>query len=248
MAKRKSGGLSWRRLGYAGAAWLTPALLALLCSGTPLRAADSVPARSPSSNTTTVALEYQETSNAFLFRNVPIECRSAPFPKEPAPVSGPVVRGVLKFGDNPSNAIPFVWQTGAKKLFLGLNRNPDWTGDPAGMFSARVLWSSEPTFLIQMFTNVHLSFPATSGGAPMLVDLRFCLDTARRPGQPLCNAALRSSWQGKVTLEGHDWQVGLVQNYVRRPRLLPARPNVVASVGRVEAAVHRLQRAGWTCT
>ena len=68
-----------------------------------------------------------------------------------------------------------------------------------------------------MFTNIHLSFPASSGGAPMLVELRFCLDTVRRPGQPLCDAALRSFWQGKVIGQGHDWQVGLVQNLSSQP-------------------------------
>ncbi|MGA2542538.1 MAG: hypothetical protein ABSG78_13375 [Verrucomicrobiota bacterium] len=183
--------------------YLTSTLLVALCSGDVFGA---------SSNTTTVPLEYQETSNAFLFRNVPIERRTVPFPKEPAPVSGRVVRGVLKFGDNPGNGIPFLWQSGAKKLFLGLNHKQDLRDDSAGMFSARVMWSSEPTFIIQMFTNIHLSFPASSGGVPMLMDLQFALDTARRPGQPLCNAALRSYWQGKVTVEGHDWQAGLVQN------------------------------------
>jgi hypothetical protein len=188
--------------------YLTSTLIVALCPGN---------ARGASSNTTTVPLEYRETSFQFLFRNIPIERRPVPFPKEPAAASGPVVRGVLHFGGHPSNAIPFLWQTGAKRLCLGLNRSQDLTDDSAGMFSARVMWSAEPTFIAQMFTNIHLSFPASSGGAPMLVDLRFCLDTARRPGQPLCNAALRSYWQGKVTLEGHDWQVGLVQNMSDAP-------------------------------
>jgi hypothetical protein len=191
-----------------GQLWLTSALMVALGSG-------NLPGAS--SNTTTVPLEYQETSYQFLFKNIPIERRAVPFPKEPAPASGPVVRGVLKFGDNPGNAIPFLWQCGAKKLFLGLKRNQDMTADPAGEFSAQVSWSAEPSFIIQMFTNIHLSFPASSGGAPMLMDLRFCLDTVRRPGQPLCNAALRSYWHGKVTLNGHDWQVGLVQNMSETP-------------------------------
>jgi hypothetical protein len=69
----------------------------------------------------------------------------AQFPKEPALAVGPVVRGVLKFGGNPSNAIPFVWEGGTKKLHLDLNRNQDLTDDPAGVIPATALYSSRPT-------------------------------------------------------------------------------------------------------
>ena len=166
---------------------------------------------------TTVALEYQETSFQFLFRNVPVERRLAPFPKEPALAHGPVVRGVFKFGGNPSNAIAFIWVGGAKKLLLDLNRNQDLTDDPAGVIPATVLWSAGPSFVHQMFTNVPLAFPATSAGAPMVVDLELGMDMIRRPGEPLFTACLRSYWQGKVTREGHDWQVGLMQNLSDQP-------------------------------
>ena len=86
-----------------------------------------------------------------------------------------------------------------------------------GCVPARLLFSATPSFLHQMFTNVPLSFPATSAGAPMLVDLCFCLDSARHPGKPFCNAAVRSFWQGKVSRGGQDWQVGLVQNLSDQP-------------------------------
>jgi hypothetical protein len=165
----------------------------------------------------TVPLEYQEKSYQFLYRKVPIERGLVPFPKEPALAPGPVVRGVLKFGGNPSNAIPFVWQGGAKKLFLDLNRNQDLTDDPAGVIPAQGLFSAGPSYVHQMFTNVPLAFPATSAGAPMLVDLEFAMDLVRRPGEPLFTACLRSYWQGKVTREGHDWQVGLLQNLSDQP-------------------------------
>jgi hypothetical protein len=173
---------------------------------------DSARPGTPAGTVTTVPLEYQETSFQFLYRNVPVERRLTPFPKEPALAPGPVVRGVLKFGGNPSNAIPFVWQGGAKKLFLDLNRNQDLTDDPAGVRSAEALYSGAPSFLHQRFTNLYLSFPASSSGAPMQVDLCFQMETARQPDWVCCNAALRSYWQGKVTREGQDWQVGLMQN------------------------------------
>ena len=57
---------------------------------------DSVRPGEPSGAVTTVPLEYQETRFEFLFRDVPAERRLVPFPKEPAPVHGPVVRGMLK--------------------------------------------------------------------------------------------------------------------------------------------------------
>jgi hypothetical protein len=152
-----------------------------------------------------------------MFRHVPVERRLAPFAKEPALAHGPVVRGVFKFGENPSNAIAFVWVGGGKKLFLDLNRNQDFTDDPAGVIPATALWSAGPSFVHQMFTNVPLAFPATSTGAPMVVDLELGMDMMRRPGEPVFTACLRSYWQGKVTREGHDWQVGLMQNLSDQP-------------------------------
>jgi hypothetical protein len=190
------------------------AVLAVICgfAGDP----SALPV-APAGNVTMVPLEYHETSFQFLFRNVPVERRLVHFSKEPALAPGPAVRGLLKFGGNPSNAIPFIWEGGAKKLHLDLNRNQDLADDPAGVIPATALFSGGPSFVHQMFTNVSLSFPATSVGAPMLVDLELGMDLARRPGEPLFTACLRSYWQGKVTREGHDWQVGLMQNLSDQP-------------------------------
>ena len=178
---------------------------------------DSARPGTPTGAVTTVVLEYQETRYQFMFRDVPIERRLVRFAQEPSSAAGPVVRGLLKFGGSPSNAIPFVWQGGGKKLFLDLNRNQDLTDDPAGALPARLLYSATPSFLHQMFTNVPLCFPASSAGAPMRVDLCFCLENVRHPEEPSCNAAVRSFWQGKVTRAGQEWQVGLVQNLSDQP-------------------------------
>ena len=51
----------------------------------------------------------------------------------------------------------------------------------------------------------------------MLVDLRIGHGHAPASGEPLFTACLRSYWQGKVTREGHDWQVGLMQNLSDQP-------------------------------
>ena len=189
----------------------------MTCPGNVFGQEDSAPPGTSDGAVTTVPLEYRETSYQFLYRNVPVERRLAPFPKEPALAPGPVVRGVLKFGGNPSNAIPFLWHGGAKKLFLDLNRNQDLTDDPAGVIPAKALFSAGPSFVHQLFTNVPLAFPATSAGAPMLVDLELGMDMFRQPGKPFFVACLRSYWQGKATRGGHDWQVGLMQNLSDQP-------------------------------
>ena len=208
---------SWKKLGGHGAGWLTAVVIAMNCPHNVSGSEDSAKPAAPSGTVTTVSLEYQETDYQFLFRHVPVERRLAQFPKEPALAAGLVVRGVLKFGGNPSNAIPFVWEGGAKKLRLDLNRNQDLTDDPAGVIPATALFSARPTFIHQVFTNVPLAFHATSTGAPMLVDLELAMDIARQPVEPRFTACLRSYWQGKVTREGHAWQVGLMQNLSDRP-------------------------------
>jgi hypothetical protein len=205
------------RPAWPGAALFAAAVIAVACAGGICAGEVSAQPGSAADAITTVPLEYQETGFECLFREVHAECRSVPFPKEPASVHGPLVRGLLKFGANPSNAIPFLWQGGAMKLYLDLNRNQDLTDDPTGVIPARGLFSAGPYFVHQMFTNVPLTFPATSAGAPMLVDLHLAMDIAQHADQPLWTAALRSYWRGKVTRNGHDWEVGLMQNLSDQP-------------------------------
>src|ERR1017187_9568407 len=173
------------RKGWTGTevALLAVAVIVLFCPGS-VSGREAQPS-TPAGTVTTVPLEYQETDFQFLFRHVPVERRLAPFPKEPALAQGAVVRGVLKFGGNPSNAIPFVWEGGAKRLHLDLNRNQDLSDDSAGVIPATALFSAGASFIHQVFTNVSLSFPASSAGAPMVVDLELGMDLARRPGEPL---------------------------------------------------------------
>ena len=217
LRKRKM--LRLRRNGWRwqGAVWLAAVVVAANCPRHALHGEDSV----PSGVVITIPLEYQETAHPFLFREVRVERYTNSFPKEPARAAGQVVRGVLKFGDNPSNTIPFLWQYGAKKMFLDLNRNGDLTDDADGVVLAQVLYSVSPLFINQLFTNVCVSFPAASGSAPMLVNLHLSMDAVRRPGWPYCDAQLRSFWQGKVTVDGHDWQVGLMQNLSDQPGSFP---------------------------
>lgn len=201
MVKRKPSCWSRRRLESVWTACLAFALLAVFCPGQTLRAADLV--GSPSSNSVTSSLAYQETDYSVVNWSVSLTPQTAPFTNEPA-ATGKIVRGILNFGGDPAKSMAFVWQRDAGKLFLDLNRNRDFADDPAGVFSARGARRAN----YQTFTNVHLPLATAAGNCPALADLIFW-DYGSRPG---CNLALRSFWQGRVTLQGRDWQVGLIQN------------------------------------
>jgi hypothetical protein len=90
---------------------------------------------------------------------------------------------------------------------VDLNRNLDLTDDPGGVFSRASGYGD----WYQTFTNVHLPFNGVAGDRPMLVDLTFS------DYQGLyCTLAMRSFWQGKVILQGEEWQVGLLGNPVEQ--------------------------------
>jgi hypothetical protein len=57
----------------------------------------------------------------------------------------------------------------------------------------------------QTFTNIHLPFKTLAGTGQMLVDIN-----VYNYGRFDCNVGMRSFWQGKVTLQGEEWQVGLL--------------------------------------
>ncbi len=208
MAKRKTGSLSRRRLGNVRVTWLMSALLVLPGSGNFLHAEDFVLSSSTTSNTATAPLDYQETDYSVVNWGVSLTTQTVPFKKEPVAASGKIVRGVLNFGADGGNSIPFVWQRDAGRLYLDLNRNRDLTDDPAGVFSTRVFRPAS----YQTFTNVHLTFDTPSGRCRVLADINLW-DYGSRPN---CTLAVRSFWQGKVTLQGKDWQAGVVPDGLSR--------------------------------
>jgi hypothetical protein len=208
MPKRTANWRFWRWARGFFAASLPAVLLVVSGLGNAVRADDLVRSNSPPPSATEAWLEYQETAYSVFNWSVSITPQSAPFKKEPAAVSGKVVRGILNFGGNPGNSIPFLWQRDARKLFLDLNRNQDLTDDPAGVFSTR---AREPVYY-QTFTNVHLLFNTATGQCPVMGDI-VLYDYGSQPG---CELTLRSFWQGRVTLHGKDWQAGIVQNDFRQ--------------------------------
>lgn len=198
-------GTSWRRGGGLLAAAL-PAALVVACGQGKLRGGEAVGSNPSPLATNTVVLEYQEA--AYTVNNVGVSVTPQPhaFTKEPAALSGKIIRGVLNFG-GVSNPLSFLWQRDAGKLYLDLNRNQDLTDDPDGTLSARM---TQP-LNYQVFTNARFVLATPSGRCPVVTDLTFW-DYGAQPG---CSVSPRSFWQGKLTLAGQDWQVGIVPNLLK---------------------------------
>lgn len=204
MAKRKHGCFSCHWLAKVWAACLASTLMVALCSGNVLRAADLVRSNSPLASGATVQLEYHETDYTIVNLSLSITPRSMAFRKEPALAFGRVIRGFLNFGGSSSNDIPFLWQPDAGKLFLDVNRNRDLTDDPDGVYTTRAAGPAS----YQTFTNVHLPFNTPAGKRPVLANLNLYGSSS-----PLrCIAAVRSFWEGRLTLQGRDWQAGLISS------------------------------------
>ncbi len=201
-----------RGLGSVRAVWLLFTLVVVLCTSNVLGSAGSAPAGSPSSNLLAAPLAYQETDFNVTSWSLTIRTQSTAFAREPAAVAGKTIRGVLDFGDGASNGIPFLWQRDARKLFLDLNRNRDLTDDPSGVCLSR----AESSVAYQMFTNAHLAFTTAAGRCPVLADVNL-YDYSSGPLGGI--AEVRSLWQGRMTLNGRDWQVGLVPSDLNQTAL-----------------------------
>lgn len=150
-------------------------------------------------------LEYREQSTPIVSSSVSFSPQSAPFTKEPAFGQAKIVRGILGFGSSPDEALPFVWDFTQRKLYLDLNRNRDLTDDGVQVSGDR---SYGGNYYYQTFTNIHLSFKTPLGPRRLLADLSF----HSYNNQPNVSAGCRSLWEGKLSLQGKDWQVGFIEN------------------------------------
>jgi len=151
----------------------------------------------------TAHLDYREINYSVINWGLPLVTRSSAFKKEPALSGSKVIRGTLQLGSSKNEEMGFAWDRSAGKLYLDLNRNLDLTDDPAGVLSCGSGFNDS----FQFFANVRLPFKTPAGNRPMLADLNF-----NHYGRPTCSAAMRSFWQGKVTLRGEEWEVGLLAN------------------------------------
>ncbi len=168
----------------------------------------------------TVYLEYQEAERGFISWTIFVPPQTAPFSKEPDFGRRPVCRGSLRLGSAPEDAVPFAWDPRQGKLYLDLNRNGDLTDDPNGVFSAK------PT-AVQTFTNIHLEFKTAMGTRPLLADLSLYGWGNRWGNRLTVTLACRSFWAAKVTLQGREWQVGLIENVAGQTQ----RGNGVVEIG-----------------
>jgi hypothetical protein len=167
-----------------------------------LRPQEAQAANSPDGQVVTANLDYQDANYSYINEGLPMVLKSSAFKKEPALSRGKLIRGTWQLGGGASNEVAFVWDRGAHKLYVDVNRNLDLTDDPTGVYSSA---TGGPDYF-QMFPNVRLPLEAGAGSRYMLADLSL-YDYGP---QPNCTAALHSFWQGKVTLQGKEWQVGLL--------------------------------------
>jgi len=148
-------------------------------------------------------LEPQEVREPLITCSLAASSQTTAFRKEPDLGQRKVSRGKLELGGAPGAAIPFIWDRAQAKLYLDLNRNLDLTDDADGVFT------SPRKGFSQSFTNVHLVFDTASGTRRVLVDI----DLADYGILKLIGSlGSRSFWQGKINLQGQDWQVGVIEN------------------------------------
>ena len=193
------------KAGTARAALVLVGLLALAFgAGGALRAQEAPATNSPIRASRHRFLDYQDANYSCMNWPMPVVVKLVPFKKEPPFGRGKVIRGTLQMAGGVNDEMAFAWDRGAGKLYLDLNRNLDLTDDPAGVYSS----PRGSLAMSQTFPGVRL--PVKAGGATrsMLADLTF-YDYGSGPN---CTAALRSFWQGKLTLQGEEWQVGLLGN------------------------------------
>jgi len=182
-------------------AWVWLALAASTSAGAE---ADRPPPASLAA-TQSVYLDYRELNYSVSYWGLSLATQSASFKKEPDLGVRKVVRGTMKFGSSTEQFLPFIWDQAGGKLYLDLNRNQDLTDDPTGVRSC-----SQPARYsnrYQTFTNVHLAFKTPMGSHDLLADLN--LHYYRQLGGGISS---RSYWSGKVSLQGREWQLGIVED------------------------------------
>jgi len=168
----------------------------------PAGAAPAEPATASAPASDTVDLNYQETDEVLVSRSVRIKLQTSPFQKEPALPGQNVFRGSLPLGPRPEQAMAFIWDKGRGRLLLDLNRNRDLTDDPKGLLASASRDDS------QTFTNIHLVLPAGTGDRSVRLQMHF---NSYQAGSVRAYAGLCSYWEARLSLNGKEWQLGLVE-------------------------------------
>src|ERR1035438_1139578 len=190
----------------AGTARATLAMFGLLglasAAMVSLGAQEAPATNAQSGKAVTAYLEYLDATYSYENWGLPLAPKAPVFKKELACSRGKVTRGMWQLGGGMGNDVAFAWDRGARKLYVDLNGNLDLTDDPAGVFSSDK--GAQDNF--QRFPNVRLPLKTGTASRQMLVDLSF-YDYGARAN---CTAAVHSFWQGKVILQGEEWQVGML--------------------------------------
>jgi hypothetical protein len=156
----------------------------------------------------TVSLEFTDVPDAFLNTSLAVVERATPFEKEPALKSKTPVRATLQCGPADSDRVAFLWDRGASRFYVDLNRNLDLTDDAEGVFSGEGF--SETAYAAPNDVRLPLAFPTGTRSAAVRLTLY------GRPRGLFALAGLRSLWLGKVMLNQQEWQVGIIDDSLER--------------------------------
>lgn len=166
-----------------------------------------------------IDLEYKELPTRILGRQLRIAPRSVPFRNEPWVAGRKVARGTIlcafyggSTGAQSNNCInlPFLWDYTAGTFYLDLRRDGDLASAPVYFTGGRpAVKLSSGNYFYQPFTNINLTFPGSDPHA-RLVDIHlYGYDGQNVRGG---NLVWRCYWEGRLSLDGQEWQIGLVED------------------------------------
>ena len=151
-------------------------------------------------------LTYSEKSFSFVNWGLPIASQPKPFASEPPLGTDKVSRG--KFETGGTNSVAFVWNRTAGKLYVDLNGDLNLTNDADGTYTS----PSGMRGSYQSFANVRLPVKTTTGTQQTVGDINLSIYGSNPNG----SFALRSLWNGKLSLQGQEWEVGVMEDNFRR--------------------------------
>lgn len=154
-----------------------------------------------------IPLEPRDVGKSLQNWGLTVQPESTPFVGEPDAGKNTVLRQSLTLPGPESKPLPFLWNVTRGTLQLDLNRNRDLRDDPLGLYTNSALG------YYQEFKDVLLPRPDSHGVRTQRVDLSLAGQGVNVHGF----IAQRTYWHGKLTLDGKDYQVGLVEGWPGAP-------------------------------
>ena len=169
----------------------------------------------PQQTPLSIPLGFRETPYSVIAVGLGHTEQSGRFFREPPGASSELRRGKLHFHAAQSS-MAFLWDVERNHLVLDLNRNEDLTDDPGGTIGASAEpISSASAFRHAVFPGVTLILPSESGEVRYLVDFNF----SEYRNRLNVYAQVRSFIDGKATLDGREWQLGVASDLGVAPSL-----------------------------